>query len=95
MIKTTAGVFLLAILLAVFFLNTHITLLGSGFLIGDGTHVLTYHGLVKKAESLKIKFPNEDDIEAKTVFLDPKNNLAVLKLREMPKVKRQPLQRSL
>ena len=61
MIKTTAGVLLLAILLAVLFLNTHITLLGSGFLIGDGTHVLTYHGLVKEAEKLKIKFPNELD----------------------------------
>ena len=94
MIKTTVGVLLLAILLAVFFLNTHITLLGSGFLIGDGTHVLTYHGLVKEAKTLKIKFPNEDDIEAKTVFSDPKNNLAVLKLREMPKAKRQPLQMS-
>ena len=66
MIKTTSGFLLLAILLAVLFLNTHITLLGSGFLIGDGTHVLTYHGLVKEAKTLKIKFPNEDDIEAKT-----------------------------
>ena len=58
MIKTTAGFFLLTILLAVLFLNTHITLLGSGFLIGDGTHVLTYHDLVKEAKTLKIKFPN-------------------------------------
>ena len=94
MIKTTAGVLLLAILLAVLFLNTHITLLGSGFLIGDGTHVLTYHGLVKEAKTLKIKFPNEDDIEAKTVFFDSTNNLAVLKLQEIPKVKRQALQMS-
>ena len=94
MIKTTAGFLLLAILLAVLFLNTHITLLGSGFLIGDGTHVLTYHGLVKEAKTLKIKFPNEDDIEAKTVFFDSTNNLAVLKLQEIPKVKRQALQMS-
>ena len=94
MIKTTAGILLLAILLAVLFLNTHITLLGSGFLIGDGTHVLTYHGLVKEAKTLKIKFPNEDDIEAKTVFFDSTNNLAVLKLQEIPKVKRQALQMS-
>lgn len=94
MIKTTAGFLVLAILLAVLFLNTHITLLGSGFLIGDGTHILTYHGLVKDAKTLKIKFPNEDDIEAKTVFLDPTNNLAVLKLQEMPKVKRQAIQMS-
>ena len=70
------------------------TLLGSGFLIGDGTHVLTYHGLVKEAKTLKIKFPNEDDIEAKTVFFDSTNNLAVLKLQEIPKVKRQALQMS-
>ena len=94
MIKTTAGVLLLEILLAVLFLNTHITLLGSGFLIGDGTHVLTYHGLVKGAKTIKIKFPNEDDIEAKTVFFDSTNNLAVLKLQEIPKVKRQALQMS-
>ena len=49
---------------------------------------------VKEAKTLKIKFPNEDDIEAKTVFLDSTNNLAVLKLQEMPKVKRQALQMS-
>ena len=94
MIKTTAGVFLLTILLAVLSLNTHMTLLGSGFLIGDGAYVLTYHGLVKEAKTLKIKFPNEDDIEAKTVFFDSTNNLAVLKLQEIPKVKRQALQMS-
>ena len=84
----------LVILLAVLFLNTHITLLGSGFLIGDGTHVLTYHGLVKEAKTLKIKFPNENDIKANTVYFDSTNNLAVLKLEEMPKVKRQALQMS-
>ena len=92
MIKTAMGIFILTILLTFFFLNTHMTLLGSGFLIGDEAHVLTYHSLVKEAETLKIKFPNEDDIAAKTVFLDSTNNLAVLKLQEKPKVKRQPLQ---
>ena len=94
MIKTTGGFLLLGIFLVVLFFNTHLTLLGSGFLVGDGTLVLTYHDLVKDAEILKVKFPNEDDIEAKTVFLDSTNNLAVLKLEEMPKVKRQPLQMS-
>ena len=91
MIKTVGGFILLGILLTILIFNTHVTLLGSGFLVGDGKYVLTYHGLVKEAEILKIKFPNEDDIEAEVVSLDPSSNLAILKLKEIPKVKRQPL----
>ena len=56
MIKTITSFILLTIVFTVLFLNTHMTLLGSGFLIGDGTYVLTYQGLVKEAEILKIKF---------------------------------------
>ena len=91
MIKVIGGFFLLAVLLVVLFFNTHVTLLGSGFLVGDGTHVLTYHNLVKEKETLTVKFPNEDNIEAKVVLLDPASNLAILKLKDTPKVKRQPL----
>jgi len=91
MIKALGGFLLLGVLLVVLMFNTHVTLLGSGFLIGDGEHVFTYHDLVKEAETLMVKFPNEDDIEAEVVFLDPASNLAILKLKEMPKVKRQPL----
>lgn len=91
MTKAKGGIFLLAVLSVVLLLNTHVTLLGSGFLVGNGRHILTYHNLVKEAESLKVKFPNEDDIDAETVFQDPASNLAVLKLKKMPKVKRRPL----
>ena len=91
MIKVIGAFFLLGVLLVVLFFNTHITLLGSGFLVGDGTHVLTYHNLVKEKETLTVKFPNEDNIEAKVVLLDPASNLAILKLKDTPKVKRQPL----
>ena len=91
MIKVIGGFFLLGVLLVVLFFNTHMTLLGSGFLVGDGTHVLTYHHLVKEKETLTVKFPNEDNIEAKVVLLDPASNLAILKLKDTPKVKRQPL----
>jgi S1-C subfamily serine protease len=91
MIKGIGGFLLLGVLLIILILNTHSTLLGSGFLIGDGAHVFTYHNLVKEAESITVKFPNEDDIEAEVVFLDPASNLAILKLKAMPKVKRQPL----
>tara|TARA_B100000686_G_C16763040_1_gene960003 strand:- start:375 stop:1046 length:672 start_codon:yes stop_codon:yes gene_type:complete len=91
MIKTLGGFILLGILLTILIFNTHVTLLGSGFLVGDGTHVLTYHDLVKEAEILKVKFPNEDDIEAAVLSFDATTNLAILKLKEIPKVKRQPL----
>jgi len=91
MIKVIGGFFLFGVLLVVLFFNTHMTLLGSGFLVGDGTHVLTYHHLVKEKETLTVKFPNEDNIEAKVVLLDPARNLAILKLKDTPKVKRQPL----
>jgi len=78
-------------LLFVMTITMPVTRLGSGFLVGEGQHVLTYHDLVKEAGVLKVKFPNEDDIAAEVVFTDPASNLAILKLKEMPKVKRLPL----
>ena len=90
--KKTIGTFLfLGFLLFVMTITMPVTRLGSGFLVGEGQHVLTYHDLVKKAGVLKVKFPNEDDIAAEVVFTDPASNLAILKLKEMPKVKRLPL----
>ena len=91
MIKVIGGFFLFGVLLVMLFFNTHATLLGSGFLVGDGTHVLTYQHLVKAKETLTVKFPNEDNIEAEIVLLDPASNLAILKLKDAPKVKRQTL----
>jgi S1-C subfamily serine protease len=92
MVKKTIGAFLfLGFLLVVMTFTMPVTRLGSGFLVGEGRHVLTYHDLVKEAGVLKIKFPNEDDIAAEAVFTDPASNLAILKLKEMPKVTRLPL----
>ena len=90
--KKTIGTFLfLGFLLFVMTITMPVTRLGSGFLVGEGQHVLTYHDLVKEAGVLKVKFPNEDDIAAEVVFTDLASNLAILKLKEMPKVKRLPL----
>jgi S1-C subfamily serine protease len=90
-IKVAGALLFLGFLLAVLTINMPVTRLGSGFLVGEGRHVFTYHDLVKEAKALKVKFPNEDDIAAETVFADPASNLAILKLKEMPKVKRLPL----
>ena len=81
----------LGFLLAALTFNMPVTRLGSGFLLGEGRHVFTYHDLVKEAGSIKVKFPNEDDISAEMVFADPASNLAILELKEIPKVKRLPL----
>jgi S1-C subfamily serine protease len=90
--KTIIGAFLfLGFLIVVITFTMPMTRLGSGFLVGEGQHVLTYHDLVKEAGVLMVKFPNEDDIAAEMVFADPASNLAILKLKEMPKVKRLPL----
>lgn len=91
MIKKTGGAILIGLLLLTLIFSTQVTLLGSGFLVGDGMHVLTYLGLVDSAATLKVKFPNEDDIEAEVVFRDPINSLVILKLKDAPKVKSKPL----
>ena len=91
MIKALGAFIFIGIMLAFLIFATPVTRLGSGFLVGDGMHVFTYHDLVKEAGVLNVKFPNEDDIEAEVIFLDPASNLAILRLNEMPKVKRLPL----
>ncbi len=87
-IKVVAALLFLGFLLTVLTFNMTVTRLGSGFLVGEGRHVFTYLELVKEAGALKVKFPNEDDISAEVVFTDPASNLAILKLKELPKVKR-------
>ena len=76
---------LLGVLIFFLTFNTPITRLGSGFLIGTGSHVFTYYDLVKEANNIKILFPNEDDIPATLIYKDPTHNLAVLKLTIAPK----------
>lgn len=89
--KVAGALLFLGFLMVVLTLNMPVTRLGSGFLVGEGRHVFTYYDLVKEAGTLKVKFPNEDDIAAETVYADSASNLAILQLKEMPKVKRIPL----
>ena len=81
----------MGILLVSLVFHTPVTRLGSGFLVGDGRQLVTYHDLVKDARILKVKFPNQDDIEAELIFADPASNLAILELREEVKTKAIPL----
>jgi len=90
MSKVIGSIVLLGLLVMLLVMSTPVTRLGSGFLIGDAHHVITYYDLVKEAEIINVKFPNEDDIKAKLVYKNPGKNLAMLELDEAPKVKRKP-----
>ena len=56
MVKVLGVFIFVGIMLAFMIFSTPVTRLGSGFLIGDGQHVFTYHDLVKEAEVLNVKF---------------------------------------
>lgn len=81
----------MVLLIALLVMSTPVTRLGSGFLIGDARYVLTYYDLVEEADVIHVKFPNEDDIQARVVHENLPKNLAILKLSEPAKVKREPL----
>lgn len=91
MSKVIGSIVLLGLFVMFLVMNTPVTRLGSGFLIGDTRNAITYYDLVKEAEIINVKFPNEDDIKAKLVYKNPSKNLAILELQEAPKVKREPL----
>ena len=86
-------IFLSIITVLVYFLivKTPTSRLGSGFLINAGMHVFTYYNLVKEAKTIKVMFPNEDDIKANLVYKDINHNYAILKLKSIPKIKLQPI----
>jgi len=71
-------------------MKTPTSRLGSGFLIKTGAHVFTYYNLVKDAKTIKVMFPNEDDIKANIVYKNTEHNYAILKLKKNPLVKIQP-----
>ena len=91
MSKVIGSIVLLGLFVMFLVMSTSVTRLGSGFLIGDTRNAITYYDLVKEAEIINVKFPNEDDIKAKLVYKNPSKNLAILELQEAPKVKREPL----
>jgi len=90
--KKVFGAVLLAGLLIGFLMwSTPVTRVGSGFLIGNTRFILTYYALVKDAENIQVKFPNENNIPAKWINRGKTNNVVILELLESPKVKRVPL----
>ena len=57
---------------------------GSGFLIDDEGHVLTNQHVVDNAQSVTVRFPDGDEINARVVGADASSDVAVLELESVP-----------
>ncbi|HJV30496.1 MAG TPA: trypsin-like peptidase domain-containing protein [Gaiellaceae bacterium] len=57
---------------------------GSGFVIDDQGHVLTNQHVVENAESVTVRFPDGDEVEARVVGADASSDVAVLELDAVP-----------
>jgi putative serine protease PepD len=57
---------------------------GSGFLIDDEGHVLTNQHVVDNAQSVTVRFPDGDEIDARVVGADASSDVAVLELERVP-----------
>jgi putative serine protease PepD len=57
---------------------------GSGFVIDDQGHVLTNQHVVDNAESVTVRFPDGDEVEARVVGADASSDVAVLELDSIP-----------
>jgi len=60
------------------------TATGSGFLIDDEGHVLTNQHVVDNAQSVTVRFPDGDEIDARVVGADASSDVAVLELETVP-----------
>ena len=57
---------------------------GSGFLIDDEGHILTNQHVVDNAQSVTVRFPDGDEIDARVVGADASSDVAVLELERVP-----------
>ncbi|MBA3384642.1 MAG: trypsin-like peptidase domain-containing protein [Actinobacteria bacterium] len=57
---------------------------GSGFVIDDEGHVLTNQHVVDNAQSVTVRFPDGDEIDARVVGADASSDVAVLELDSVP-----------
>ncbi len=57
---------------------------GSGFVWDDAGHIVTNYHVVENADSLSVNFGNDTSLPAQVVGSDPQNDLAVIKVDQLP-----------
>ncbi len=57
---------------------------GSGFVWDDAGHIVTNYHVVENADSLSVNFGNDTSLPAEIVGIDPPNDLAVIKVEQLP-----------
>ena len=57
---------------------------GSGFVLDDAGHIVTNYHVVENAESITVIFADETETAARVIGVDPRNDLAVLAVDELP-----------
>lgn len=57
---------------------------GSGFVWDDAGHIVTNYHVVENANSLSVNFGNDNSLPATVVGIDPLNDLAVIKVDQLP-----------
>lgn len=59
---------------------------GSGFVYDLEGHIITNYHVIEGAESIRVTFPDESEGEAVVVGVDPANDLAVIRVSNLPTV---------
>lgn len=55
--------------------------LGSGFVISEDGYIVTNNHVIEGADDIKVEFKDGDNFEAKVVGVDPKTDIALLKIK--------------
>jgi S1-C subfamily serine protease len=63
---------------------------GSGFVLDDEGHILTNYHVIENAEQIEVTFSDETTLPAELVGIDPRNDIAVIKVE--PTVALQPVE---
>lgn len=59
---------------------------GSGFVWDDAGHIVTNYHVVENTDSLSVNFGNDTSLPAEIVGIDPQNDLAVIKVDQLPEM---------
>ena len=63
--------------------------LGSGFIVSSDGYIVTNAHVVQQAEQIRVKLSNRDEYDAKLIGVDPKTDVALIKIKpreELPTV---------